>query len=286
MPTFKIAISDYSMRKKIPAQDPFWPKFNSSFVNYDAEPEQIAKCVFEGHALTTQHKDKWRVSSNYICGQHIGLDFDNGDISSSIDHLKKDKFISKYASFLYTTISHTIEVPRARVIFLLDKPIMQPGNYSLAATALLWLFGTADRQCKDCVRFFYGSPNCQMEIIGNILPLETIKHLISEYQDTGKQEKKKSIRPEYSAPPSQQEVHEALKLINPWGIDYGEWVQVLMGIHAEFGDAGKHLAESWAKGEPGEVERKWHSFKNGGESMVTIATVFGIAKRFGWHKGV
>ena len=37
------------------------------------------------------------------------------------------------------------EKPRARVVFLLDQPIMQAKNYTLAASALLWVFGTADR---------------------------------------------------------------------------------------------------------------------------------------------
>ena len=283
MTTYKIAMSDYALKKKIPPQDPFWPKFNASFSNYEVEPEQITGAVFAGHAITTQHKDRWRTSQNYICGQHIGLDFDNGDNTSSIEYLKKDKFISKYASFLYTTISHTDEAPRSRAMFLLDKPIMQAANYSMAATALLWVFGAADRQCKDSVRFFYGAINCRMEIIGNVLPLEKIKYLIAEYKEAGYQEKKKAVRPDYAVPPSQQEVQAALKFINPWSIDYGEWVQVLMGIHAEFGDDGRLLAENWAKGEPGEVERKWKSFKPGG--LTTIATVFGMAKRFGWHKG-
>ncbi len=285
MTTYKIAVSSFALNKKIPAKDPMWNRFNSSFTNYDMEPEKITEAIFRGQSITTQHKDHWRVSSNYICGQHIGLDFDNGDNTSSIDHLKKDKFISKYASFLYTTISHTEESPRCRVIFLLDTPIMQPKNYTLAATSLLWVFGTADRQCKDCVRFFYGAPGCRMEFLSNVLPLETVKRLITEYQETGHEEKKRAIRPDYLAPPSQQEVQEALKMIDPWGIDYGEWVEILMGLHAEFGDAGLYLAESWGKGEPGEVERKWKSFKSGGNgSMVTIATVFGFAKRFGWKK--
>lgn len=285
MSTYKIAISEYKLTKKIPPQHKFWHTFNASFSNEQFEPEKIAGIIYNGHAITTQHKNKWRAKENYLCGQHIGLDFDNGDITSSIDHLKKDKFISKYASFLYTTMSHTDEHPRSRVIFFLDTPIMQPANYSLAATALLWLFGTADRQCKDAVRFFYGSPNCKMELLSHVLPLETVKHLIAEYKETGCQEKKRAIRPDYAAPPSQQEVQDALKFINPWGIDYGEWVQVLMGIHSEFGEGGRGLADSWAKGEPGEVEHKWKSFKSGGEGMVTIATVFGIAKRFGWKKG-
>lgn len=283
---YKIAISRYPVEKKIPPLDPIWPRFNSSFDNHELEAEHILQAVYDGKSITTQHKDHWRVTANYLCGQHLGLDFDAGDKTSSIDYLANDKFISRYGSFLYTTMSHTDEHPRARVIFLLDTPIMQAKNYTLAAAALLWLFGTADRQCKDAVRFFYGAKGCRFEYINSVLPLEVIKKLIGQYQETGIREKRKATSPDYHAPASQQEVAEALKCIPPWQIDYDEWVSILMGIHSQFGDGGYALAEQWADGKEGEVEHKWKSFKSDGNpaGAVTIATVFGIAKKFGWRK--
>jgi hypothetical protein len=286
MTTFKIAVSRFALDGKIPPGDPFWPKFNASFENTEMETQNILQAVYDGRPITTQHKNNWRSSENYLCGQHIGLDFDAGDNTSSIKHLMDNKFIQRYAAFLYTTVSHTEEAPRSRVIFVLDAPIMQAKNYTLAAASLLWLFGTADRQCKDAVRFFYGSKGCTFEYLDNVLPLETIKKLISQYQETGKREQRHAIRRDYTAPPSQKEVADALAKIPPWGINYDEWLEVLMGIHSEFGDAGLSLAENWADGQDGEVERKWKSFKQNGNTSgaVTIATVFGIAKNFGWRK--
>lgn len=284
----KIAVSRYPLDKKIPAGDAIWPRFNASFENRDLEAEHILQAVYDGYSITTQHKNKWRASENYTCGQHLGLDFDNGDETSSIAYLLKDKFVSKYAAFLYTTMSHTPEAPRARVIFLLDQPIMQAKNYTLAASALLWLFGTADRQCKDAVRFFYGAKHCEYEYLDNVLPLEVVKQTIANYQETGRQERHKTQAPGYAqTPPDQEEVAAALKHIPPWGIDYGDWVRVLMGIHAAFGDGGLSLAERWADGQGDEVKRKFHSFKTSGNTAgaVTIATVFDIAIRNGWQKG-
>lgn len=282
--TFKIAISRYQLDKKIPSDSDFWPKFNASFLNCDITDLDLLTEIYDGRSITTWHKNNWRSSANFELGQHIGLDFDTGDKFSTIEYLKKDKFIAKYASFLYTTISHTPENPRARVIFLLDKPIQQAKNYSAAATALLWLFGTADKQCKDAVRFFYGSKNCQAEYVGEVLPLDVLKETIAKHTESEKLEKK-PIK-QYDEPVSQKEASEALRTIPPWGITYEEWVMVLMGIHNEFGDAGYMLAESWASGKPGEVERKWKSFKDNGNTSgaVTIGTVFGIAKNFGWKK--
>jgi hypothetical protein len=131
-----------------------------------------------------------------------------------------------------------------------------------------------------------GSKGCQFEYINQVLPLEVLKKLIAQYQDTGAVEKRRSLRKDYAAPATQQEVADALKLIPPWQIEYDEWVSVLMAIHAEFGDAGYALAENWGDGKQGEIEHKWSSFKQLGNTAgaVTIATVFGLAKRFGWKK--
>ena len=283
---YKIAISRYKLNHKIPGGSEFWGTFNASFDNLELDTETIMQTVYDGRAMTTQHTKNWRHSNNYLAGQVIGLDFDNEDDTCRLDNLVKDKFISTYAAFAHTTISHTDEKPRARVVFCLDTPIMQAKNYVLAASSLLWVFGSADRACKDAARFFYGAPKCDFEFLDNVLPIETVKKLIVQYQETGKAEKKQAVRPDYIAPPTQQEVQDALRVIPAWGITYDEWVTVLMGIHSEFGEDGYSLAESWGSGAQGEIERKWKSFNKSGNEIgfVTIASVFGIAKRFGWTK--
>jgi len=284
MDSYKIAVSKYKLTKKIPTGDPLWNPFNSSFKNCEINEEQLINVVFHGHPITTWHNNKWRSRENYICGQHLGLDFDTEDKYSSLDYLYSDPFISNYASFVHTTISHAEEKPRARVIFLLSDPIMQAGNYALAASSLLWLFGTADKQCKDSSRFWYGAPRCDMKIVGKVLPLDVVKKFIDTYQKCGMNEKKQSVRKDYAAPASQEKVADALKVIPAWGVSYDEWVSVLMGIHSEFGDAGLGLASSWADGKPGEVELKWKSFHDNGNTTgaISIGTVFALAKNHGW----
>ena len=287
MNTYRLAISKYKLTAKIPPGDPVWSRFNASFENKDVPTMDLMDYIYDGQAITTQHRNNWRTTENYICGQHIALDMDTEDERSTLAHLKKDPFIKKYASFIHTTISHKPEAPRARVVFLLDAPIMQAANYALAATALLWLFGAADRQCKDAARFFYGSPGCEMELICERLPIAKVKATIKEYQSTGMNERKRTVR-DYKATTDQEEVAAALKLIPPWSIAYDEWVSVLMAIHSGFGDAGYAMAESWADGKPKEVEQKWRSFKDTGNTagQVTVATVFGIAKQYGWRKAL
>jgi hypothetical protein len=51
---------------------------------------------------------------------------------------------------------------------------------------MLWYYSAADRQCKDPARFFYGSKGCDFEMIDHVLPLETVKHMIQQYKETGR----------------------------------------------------------------------------------------------------
>jgi len=278
------------LQGKIPPGSPYWHEFNGSFRNQQLPQLDIASALFDGHAITTCCEPQWRKADNYKRGQHIGLDFDTEDQRSTIPALLKDRFIRRYASILYTTPSHTPDKPRARVLFLLDAPIYQPQNYAMAATALLWVFGAADRQCKDPVRFFYGGKPgaCEMEWLGHELPIELVKDLIRRYQATGKAERRRTQRDYAPGTADERDVVDALKHIDPWRIDYDEWVAVLMAIHSEIpGPRGMSLADMWADGYPGEVEHKWRSFDANGNTSgrVGIGTLFALAKNGGWEHG-
>ena len=283
---YKIAFSKMIPVGKIAAgDDDVWRVFNGSFDNMEVEQVEALDLIYRGHPFTTWHKDHWRHSKNYICGQHIGIDFDTEDERSTLAFLIKDSFVRKYAAIAYTTPSHTPEAPRGRIVFTLDKPIMQAANYALAATALLWLFGSGDRQCKDAARFFYGSVNCDMEWLGQELPVEKLKAIISQYQASGQLAKRIHTNKNYKPTADQQEVAAALKAIQPWSIEYNEWLKVLMAIHQAFGDAGLALAAQWGDGAQGEVERKWKTFHDRGNpaGIVTLNTVFKMARERGWQ---
>jgi hypothetical protein len=286
--TYRVAVGPV-LTGKIPYGDSYWPKFNGSFENHEIPALDIANAVYMGHPITTWHKDHWRHSKNYQLGQHLGIDFDTEDGRSSLPQLMKDPFIAKHAAFLYTTPSHTPDKPRARAIFLLDTPIHQAKNYVLAASALLWIFGTADRQCKDAVRFFYGGKPgaCEMEWLANELSLDLLKDLIRRYQETGARVRRQLQRRYEPCNADEREVVDALRHIDAWGIAYDEWVAVLMAIHSEFpGENGIAIADAWADGKQGEVAQKWRSFDAQGNTTgrVGIGTLFQMAKEHGWER--
>lgn len=287
--TYRVAMAP-PVLSKLPAGDPRWREFNGSFVNMELDQVGIAARLYEGSPITTWLSPQWRKTENYQCGQHIGLDFDTGDARSAMTTLLKDRFIHKHAAILYTTPSHTPDAPRCRVIFLLDTPIRQAKNYVLAATALLWLFGAADRQCKDPVRFFYGGKPgaCEMEWPANVLPLDMVKDLIQRYQTTGLAERRRHVSHHQPGTTEEREIMDALRVIDPWGIAYDQWLAVLMAIHSEMpNDTGLSIAEAWAQGKQDEVARKWKGFDQDGGALgrVTLGTLFAIAKEHGWRNG-
>lgn len=287
MTTYRVAVNRHSLNRKLPHGDPFWPVFNASFENLELEPFDLGRMIYDGHAFTTWHSNNWRHSKNFLLGQHLALDFDTEDQRSTLPVLMADRFIGRYASLLYTTPSHTPEKPRTRVVFLLDTPIQQAKNYTLAAQALIWSFGFADSACKDPARSWWGSLRCEMEIPYHELPLEVVKRQIAQFQEAGRRKQKPAPR-EWHSTPDQAEVADALRVIPPQDIDYDEWVAVLMAIHREFGEAGLSLAENWADGAPGEVPQKWRSFNASGNvaGVVGLGTVFALAQRFGWSRAL
>lgn len=178
---------NYSHENKEPifesadASKAWWNKFNGAFQNKYIEIPEFVLAIQAGYAYTTQHK-RYRKAEQFLAGNHLALDFDTMDERSTFESLSQNPFIAKYASFLYTTPSHTEEKPRCRVVFVLDRPVLDGSKFALLAESLVYRFGLADTKCRDCCRIFYGSKNCQVLELGNVLTLEdAAEYLVKPY---------------------------------------------------------------------------------------------------------
>ena len=187
----KIAINPHH-KNKMPnnlspsAMRNWWRIFNGGFSNFDLpDVAMLINGIRKGYAYTAQH-DRYRKAGNFRYGQHVGLDFDTGDYNSSFDGILEDKFIQDNASFIHTTASHTSNSPRARVVFILDRPISSVKKYSLLTEAFAETYktnGHADPSCKDPVRLFFGSQGCDIFFLGNTLTLESAANIVLPYRD-------------------------------------------------------------------------------------------------------
>ena len=114
----KIALSDHRAELgKIEGTKeetvPLYREFNGTFVNQELFATELHDKIKKGFAYTTQH-ERYRHSSNFVCGQHIALDLDTEDERSTFEWLQEDRFIREYGTFMHTTPSHTIDKPKAR----------------------------------------------------------------------------------------------------------------------------------------------------------------------------
>lgn len=180
-----IAFSSMRLQHKIPHGAPLWGPFNDSFANYTLTLEEIAEMIYEGRPYTTWHIGR-RKRKNFLLGQHLALDFEGSagwGSATTLGALAQDPFISRYGALLYTTPSHRPPAdPRARVLFVLDRPIQRAENQVRAATALLALYRFSDPACKDPCRFYYGSPRCDMLMLDNVLPLDKVIEMIEAHE--------------------------------------------------------------------------------------------------------
>lgn len=165
-----------------------WRRLNGTFINKRGHPETLARLIQKGHAYTSCHLH-YRHQRNFIQGQVLSLDFDE---HGGFDELLNNDFINKYAYFIYSTPSSTQENPRSRVVFVLPESIKSSNTFSLMARALVRKYNQADGSCKDPARLFYGSKNCDVLFLNNLLPLKIIGQMALDVDRQDKEEEKKN----------------------------------------------------------------------------------------------
>ncbi len=145
-------------------------------------PQRLFEHLTNGYPMAVGiYHDHYRAKANFSYSQVIGLDFDKLNPAMA-DELIRHPFVRQHASFIYSTPSHTDENPRLRVVFVLDKQINKPDSYERGVMRILHLFRDflPDTACKDAARLFFGNSQSDSHFtrfIGNILPIERIKHL-------------------------------------------------------------------------------------------------------------
>ena len=144
------------------------------FESLDLTVNELAECINQGFAFSYQFHSNYRNTSNFICSDIIAADIDDG---MTIEEALADDFITKNASIIYTTPSHTTEKPRFRIVFQLPHTVTDKDLIKFAQTGLTRKF-PADAKAIDSSRQFYGSKGSNPNVIGNILTEEKFIELI------------------------------------------------------------------------------------------------------------
>lgn len=183
MNTYRVGINPYFSGKLAKdAPDQVWSAFNNAFQHTDLTLTELATTIRQGHALTALTRGK-RKTENFISRQDLGADFDTEDERSDLNTLQTNPFIAQYAALLHTTTSHRPDAPRARALFLLERPICDPDRYREYAQALTWHLGASDPLCFDPARVWFGALGCEARTLGNVLPVAVMDELVRHWKE-------------------------------------------------------------------------------------------------------
>lgn len=127
-----------------------------------------------GHAFSAQYRDGYRKTTNFICSDVVAADVDG---AFSIQEALEQSFIKTYASFVYTTPSHSDDRHRFRIVLLLEETITKAADWANCLYGLALKLGS-DTSIKDSGRLFYGNPKAMVVRIGNRLTFDETTKLI------------------------------------------------------------------------------------------------------------
>ena len=185
--TIRIMLSQM-VRGKAPTTwgPPDWARYHQSFRLTETTPRGLAAAIWQGFGFTPVYAQR-RKEENFRAAYHLALDFDSGDKTSSLEYLMRpNSFCDYYASFAYSTPSSTAQKPKSRVVFIFERPVKSPVRYRLIYAAIAWFVAQdgskSDPQCKDPLRLYFGSPNCEVRPNWSVLTPAAIRHVVREYR--------------------------------------------------------------------------------------------------------
>ncbi|MBE9031824.1 PriCT-2 domain-containing protein [filamentous cyanobacterium LEGE 11480] len=238
-------------------------------------------------ALLDGNLKRWQINSNHA--EVLALDIDDG---LSIDQALQHPFIQQHCGLLIESASSTPEHNKFRLVFVLEQPIEGWQNVRIANRYLAEQVGSADRNCKDANRFFFGAPGRKPVLIKAVTLGESFATNALAWGEAIEAEEQRraeaarqqwaSRRAEMSDEDSDALILKALDTIDP-NCDYNDWIGVGMVLHG-LGDHWFTAWDQWSAGagsyNPREMQTHWKSFRGKGDGNP--AGLFGIAKRYGF----
>lgn len=161
----KLSLNDHLFNKDAPAGDQYRAE---GFEAVELTLEELAIAVSEGTAYSAQFDGSYRNKDNFLASDIISLDFDGG---VTIDQILENDVVRRHASLLYTTVSHSDDEHRFRLVFILPRTIECANEMRWATKALSLRLGS-DPASTDAAHYFAGSQGCHTKLLdGSISPI-------------------------------------------------------------------------------------------------------------------
>lgn len=257
-------------------------RWTNGWTAVDITPLELVNHITTGRPFAVAHyQDGVRLKANFLCSDLIAVDVDGTKDGTPLNEQQLGavlacEMVQKYAFAVIPSFSSEEGAYKLRVLFHLDETVTDPDAYMQLTRVVYQAIPFTDPHSKDGARGFYGGrPGRKAEYLmsKSVLPVAYLKSLIP----AAPKPKTYTLQPGNEA---MDKAREALKHITPEP-GYDTWLRVLMALKAEFGDAGLPLALEWSGhvSKPGEIEKKFASFRGNG---TTIGTLYNIAKQNGW----
>ncbi|MGJ5676828.1 MAG: PriCT-2 domain-containing protein [Nostochopsis sp.] len=297
-------------------------KLSANFRDTEATIYDVQQHIKAGHAICAGLLGgQWRSKANVIGSHWLLIDIDNSDIARdaygkpildengnsikvytpqlTIEEALTHPFIQKHCALMYTTVSHKPDWHKFRLVFPLPQYV-EGADTVEACTRFLMQQLPHDPACKDASRVFYGNTEAEFLLVNPeaTLPEKWVSHAIAtaqrereEYQQRIQEIelRRKQFREisDVEGWDIDQLIQQALSFIpprTPGSGNYDECRTVLMALVNHYGPAeAEIIAEKWSpsiKGTTWNIRAKIRSFRR---ALITIGTLFHIAKQYGFR---
>lgn len=223
-----------------------------------------------------------------------------GDIDTGqIDKAFIQNALSGYKYLAYSSYSHSPNAPMWRFVILYSRDVTVEDHEKVYAY-LQQVFGNQlDKRCKTATQLWY-TPACPPDagayfefFTGEGSPLDPdLIPVVGPVRPTKATALVVPVAPA-KTPIKSLSVNQLERLKNALAMipadDRDTWIRVGLALKHDLGaETGFEAWRDWsmtsAKFDEDAIEATWNSFKNpSGREVVTLGTVFYMAKEFGWH---
>ncbi|WP_175484928.1 AAA family ATPase [Jannaschia pohangensis] len=233
-------------------------------------------------------KGSLRHDANLLSVSGVEGDYDAGEVSPQEAADRLDR--AGIAALVYTTPSHTAEVPRFRVLLPLATEVAPAERAALCARLNGALGGILAAESFTPSQSFYFGSVTSNPVESFLVEGQTLDR-VPGLPSIGPAPKPVKLTTDLSDlfrdPADRAEVRRALALVKD-ADDRDQWLNIGMALHAEFNgsDEGYDIWSHWSrlslKFDERSQRRTWKSFRHGG---IGIGTLFKIAMDYGYEHG-
>ena len=143
--------------------------------NCELTPAELAAATNKGIAYCPQLSGP-RKAANFLASDIASVDVDG---TWSLAEALAQPLVSKYATIVYTTVSHTEQQHRFRIVFALPRTITDPKEMSALLRSLALRLG-GDPSAVDATRISYGSSGSEPRVFNGQIDGDLLSELIAQ----------------------------------------------------------------------------------------------------------